>query len=81
MPYIIEGAIVGLISALCAWGISTGIYNAIYVNTMKSISKESFYALINTSRITWPILILVAFIGVMIGAIGSGISVRKYIKV
>ena len=81
MPYIIEGGIVGLISAICAWGITTVAYRAIYYKAMAGIDPSSFYALLPTRNITWWILLIVVLIGVLIGAVGSGISVRKYIKV
>lgn len=81
MPYIIEGGIVGLISAICAWGITTVAYRTIYYKAMAGIDPTSFYALLPTRNITWWILLIVVLIGVLIGAVGSGISVRKYIKV
>ncbi|MBQ4271847.1 MAG: permease-like cell division protein FtsX [Clostridiales bacterium] len=81
MPYIIEGGIVGLISAICAWGITTVAYRAVYYKAMAGIDPTSFYALLPTRNITWWILLIVVLIGVLIGAVGSGISVRKYIKV
>lgn len=81
LPYIIEGAIVGLISALCAWGITAVAYQQIYTNAMRQISTSSFYALLPTSRIIWAALAVTIIMGVLIGSIGSGISVRKYVKV
>ncbi|MBP5654997.1 MAG: permease-like cell division protein FtsX [Clostridiales bacterium] len=81
LPYIIEGAIVGLISALCAWGITSIVYHQIYANAMRQISTSSFYALLPTSRIIWAALAVAVIMGVLIGSVGSGISVRKYVKV
>ena len=81
MPYITEGAIVGLMSALIAWVITVFSYKAIYTKMMDSVDPSSFYALLNTRSLMWTLLIMVVIFGVFIGAIGSGISVRKYIKV
>ena len=81
MPYITEGAIVGMISALCAWGISILAYSRIYSLAMKEIDKSSFYALVPVYKVIVWVLLLSVFMGVLIGSIGSGISVRKYIKV
>ncbi len=81
MPYIIEGGIVGLISALCAWAISVLVYRQIFYSSMKNINLDSFYALLPAGNVMWWVLVLAILIGVLIGAIGSGISVRKYIKV
>ena len=81
MPYITEGAIVGLVSAIISWTITVFAYKAIYDRMMSSVDPTSFYALVGTRSIMWTLLILVVVFGVFIGAIGSGISVRKYIKV
>lgn len=81
MPYVIEGGIVGLISAICAWGLTSFIYFRIYVSAMSQIAPGSFYALPSVGKITWWILVICAFMGMFIGGIGSGISVRKYIEV
>jgi len=81
MPYVIEGAIIGLISAICAWAVTMTIYGAFYSKIMTNISLDSFYAIIPARNLTWWVLALVILTGVLIGGIGSGISVRKYIKV
>ena len=81
MPYITEGAIVGLLSALIAWGVTVIAYKAIYDKLMGSTDPSSFYALLSTGSLMWTLLIMVIVFGVFIGAIGSGIAVRKYIKV
>lgn len=81
MPYVIEGAIVGLISAICAWGITSIAYRQVYISAMQKITTDSFYALVPLRALTIWILVITVLIGVLIGAIGSGISVRKYIEV
>lgn len=81
LPYITEGALVGIISALCAWALTVFVYRQIYYKTMSQITAESFYALIPVRSIMWPELIIIILMGVIIGSIGSGISVRKYVRV
>ncbi|MBP5180728.1 MAG: permease-like cell division protein FtsX [Clostridiales bacterium] len=81
MPYVIEGAIIGLISALCSWIITIVAYKALYATVMANVDPASFYAILPTRGIMWYVLILAVVTGVLIGSIGSGISVRKYIKV
>ena len=81
MPYIIEGAIIGLISAVCSWAITIIAYKALYARIMSNVDPASFYAILPARGIMWYVLILAAVTGVLIGSIGSGISVRKYIKV
>jgi len=81
LPYITEGAIVGIISAVCAWFMTALIYRQVYRNMMEQISQGSFYALIPTRSFMWQELIILVLMGVIIGAVGSGISVRKYVRV
>lgn len=81
LPYITEGAIVGLFSALCSWAITILVYKQVYDKAMVSISIDSFYALASTRSIMWHDLFILVVMGLIIGAVGSGISVRNYIKV
>lgn len=80
-PYITEGAIVGLFSAICSWSVTVLVYHQVYMKAMSSISIESFYALASTRSIMWHDLAILVVMGLIIGAVGSGISVRNYIKV
>lgn len=80
-PFIIEGIIVGLISALIAFGITYSAYSALYglANNDQSIVK--FVQLLKFSEI-WDIFaVSFAGLGVIIGALGSAFSIRKYLKV
>lgn len=81
MPYVVEGGIVGLISALCAWGVTCFAYNQLYIKVMTSVDINSFYSILPLSKVMWMVLLISCLMGVLIGAVGSGISVRKYIKV
>jgi cell division transport system permease protein len=51
------------------------------MKAMSSINIESFYALASTRSIMWHDLVILVVMGLIIGAVGSGISVRNYIKV
>ena len=81
LPYITEGAIVGLFSALCSWAITILVYHQVYGRAMRSIDITSFYALAPAKAIMWNDLFILVVMGLIIGAVGSGISVRNYIKV
>ena len=81
LPYIVEGALVGLVSALCAWGITYFSYRAIYGRAMRSVDPSSLYALLPMRSLSLSVLILCLCSGMVIGAVGSGIAVRKYVKV
>lgn len=81
LPYITEGAIVGLFSALTSWAITTIVYHSVYARAMSSIDPTSFYSLATTRSLMWHELVILVIMGLIIGAVGSGISVRQYIKV
>ena len=81
MPYIVEGALIGLISAICSWAVTMALYAAVYRQIMSNIDPTSFYAILPVRAVIWWVLVLALFTGILIGSIGSGISVRKYIKV
>jgi cell division transport system permease protein len=81
LQYIVEGALVGLVSALCAWGITYFAYRAIYGRAMRSVDPSSLYALLPMRSLSLSVLILCLCSGMVIGAVGSGIAVRKYVKV
>ncbi|MGI6077392.1 MAG: permease-like cell division protein FtsX [Fastidiosipilaceae bacterium] len=81
MPYILEGAIVGLIGATIAIVVVYFAYEAIYGHIMVNTSANSFYALMPVEKIIYPAAIVNLVLGVFIGAVGSFTSVRRYIKV
>ena len=81
LPYIVEGAIVGCVSALCAWGITYLAYTKIYERAMKNVLTTSVYALLPMRSLSVSVLILCLASGIIIGSVGSGIAVRKYVKV
>ncbi|MCR4766373.1 MAG: permease-like cell division protein FtsX [Saccharofermentans sp.] len=81
LPYITEGALVGLFSAVCSWAVTILVYRQVYFKAMSSIDPGSFYALAGTRSIMWHELVILIVMGLIIGAVGSGISVRKYVKV
>lgn len=81
IPFVVEGAIVGLISALCAWGVAILVYREIFIRSMTGVDMASYYSLLPYRSIMWFVLALCAVMGVFIGAIGSGIAVRKHVRV
>lgn len=80
-PFIIEGIMVGILSALIAFGITYSAYNALYGAAVKDNSIVKFLELLEFKKI-WKIFALsYAGLGAVIGAVGSAFSVRKYLKV
>lgn len=77
-PFIIEGIIIGLISAGIGYVLQSFLYNTIY-NAMSGEYK--MIAVAPFSDVQTYILGGFLIIGVVAGMVGSGISLRRYMKV
>ncbi len=80
-PFILEGTILGLIGAL----ISTGIIYLIYSYSFQLFTSQFYVVfaayMLNVKTIAKEILALNLIIGTGIGALGSLVSIRKYLNV
>lgn len=80
-PFIIEGIIVGLISAGVAFIVTNSLYAALYNAVSNDQSIVKFIELLKFKNI-WDIFaVSYAGLGAIIGALGSAFSIRKYLKV
>ncbi len=83
VPFIVEGAMIGLVGALLASFFASILYNEV----VKSFSPDSLtsavsrYTLLPTGHITLILFALNLLIGLTLCTIISAISVRKYAKV
>ncbi len=78
-PFIVEGVLLGLFSALLGLGIQYGVYSIASIwlgNVLSMLGGEA----VNFLDYVWFIFGVFAFIGVIIGAFGSIISLNKYLK-
>ncbi len=83
-PFIIEGVVIGVIASALAFGVISGAY-LLLLDNMGSTSL-SFLSLLIPSIVPYTDLalgMLVGFLagGVVVGVIGSQISINKYLKV
>ena len=79
-PMLFEGMLIGLVSALIAFGITSGVYARIvksFSDQMMLLLSTSFVDPVYMTKIL--VWIFVA-LGVAIGAVGSIISMRRYLK-
>lgn len=78
-PFITEGVIIGIISAICAFGLIFGLYYA-----AEKIFAEMFSILGNTmvpfENGMWLLLGTFLVTGIVTGALGSMISLGRYLK-
>ena len=81
-PFLVEGIIIGVV----AGAISVGIIGLAYTYIVGQISGTSFFEIANIKFIEFSsmseLLILVYLgLGIGVGAIGSTISMKKYLEV
>ena len=78
-PFMVEGILLGLFSAILGLGIQYGVYSiaSIWISNMLSMLGGEA---VNFLDYIWVIFGIFAFIGVVIGAFGSIISLNKYLK-
>ena len=81
-PFVVEGMIIGIIASLISIVIVGGAYNFI----ANEVVNAEFMQLINGSLVSFQdmlssIIVVYMLLGIGIGALGSIISMRKYLKV
>lgn len=77
IPFVIEGVIIGLTSAVVSIGLLTLLYDRVLV-AVESILPLNGY--VPFADVVWYIVIAFVGAGVIVGALGSLLSIRKYLK-
>ena len=81
-PFAVEGIIIGLMSGAISIGILSGIYYLVVQNdTFISMTTKIGLTLLQFGDMLNTIIIIYLALGIGIGALGSTISMRKYLKV
>jgi len=82
-PFIIEGMIIGLAGAIVSFVLTSYAYNAIenYVNKELISNSLELLRIKSLDNIGGRLLFLYVIIGMIMGAVGSVISVRKHLNV
>ena len=79
-PFMIEGMILGLVGAGIAFFIEWGVYTIIYNKVMTGL-VGNIVSMIPFDRLMQPVLIIFLAVGFVVGAFGSNIAIRNYLKV
>ena len=79
-PFVIEGAIMGIVSALISFMLISIAYVVIYARIPKVGSSLGVFGFIPYSSLWWMILAIYIALGLFIGILGSSISIKKYLK-
>ncbi len=81
IPFIVEGAIMGLVSALVSFLVISIAYVVLYAQIPKLGSSLGVFGFLPYTSLWYQILIVYIFLGLFIGIFGSSISIKKYLKV
>ncbi|MER2173600.1 MAG: permease-like cell division protein FtsX [Carnobacterium sp.] len=79
-PFLIEGALIGLIGAIIPVTILSFVYIASF-DVLTDFLAGTYFALLTPSPFLYQVGGLMLAIGIIIGAIGSFMSIRKFLKV
>lgn len=81
VPYIIEGALIGLVGSILASGLVILVYHRLYESMMSGMSPDDLLALLPPGSLVMRILLVNLIAGVLVGGFGSAIAVRRHIRV
>lgn len=77
-PFIVEGGVIGLVAGSLAFFMTWYAYAAV----LEHLAIDSFiFAIIPFSSVIQPVLLSMVLGGILIGVLGSAITIRKYLDV
>lgn len=82
-PFIVEGVIIGVVGAIIAFVLTSYGYSSLekkYSSELLNVTMN-FIKLVKMGEVGFRILMLYSLLGSVVGAIGSFISIRKYLRV
>lgn len=79
-PFIVEGAIMGLVSAIISFIVISLAYIVLYARLPKIGTTMGVFGFLPYSTLWYQILIAYIILGLLVGIIGSAISIKKYLK-
>ena len=80
LPFVVEGFILGLLGAVCSFFLEWGLYEAIR-GAIASAGQLSFLHVVSFSTVALPVALVCVVTGLLIGVVGSLMSIRKFLKV
>lgn len=76
IPFLVEGMTIGV----AAGAIASGLLHFIYYSVVSSQGISAIFNVVNLNAIMVPVVILFVIIGALFGALGSIISISRYLK-
>ena len=77
IPFVVEGILIGTISALIAEGLIYFCYRVATETIVKSFGPDS---LVKFSSLSWQLLLIFIGVGIIAGVLGSVIIIGKYLR-
>ena len=79
-PFLLEGAFIGLLGATLPSVLVFIVYKMVYQSVNKSLVGQNLSMI--SPEVFSPLMITLLFvIGIFIGSLGSGISMRRFLKI
>lgn len=83
IPFFVEGAFIGILAAVAAWGLSWVCYDALYniIISGGDLQALGVYDLVHFADVKWIVLGVYCVASVLVSAIGNVLSLRKHVRV
>lgn len=84
LPFFVEGCFVGILAGATSWGLTWFIYNSVFSLFSDDLTlwqMFGFFNLIPFDNIKWILLLANCVVGAFLGAVGTLISMNRYLKV
>lgn len=84
LPFFVEGCFVGILSGVTSWGLTWFIYDSVFSLFSDDLTlwqMFGFFNLIPFDSVKWVLLLANCVVGAFLGAVGTLISMNRYLKV
>lgn len=84
LPFFVEGCFVGILSGASSWGLTWFIYHSVFslfTDNLTLWQMFGFFNLIPFENVRWILLAANCAVGALLGAVGTMISMNRYLKV
>ena len=84
LPFFVEGCFVGIMAGAASWGLTWFIYNSVFslfTDNLTLWQMFGFFDLIPFDSVKWLLLLANCVVGAFLGAVGTMISMNRYLKV
>lgn len=84
LPFFVEGCFVGIMAGAASWGLTTFVYSSVvslFSDNATFTQMFGFVGLVQYDTIKWTLLAANCLVGAFLGAVGTTISMNRYLKV